>query len=94
MSSFVVGRLISQSTRRSLAYQTTGGAAALASPSDPTNPKDVQDQQVAQSFHGQHSSAATSLPWRDEFWRRVSVYKDVSARCFLSYQWSVSLPQK
>lgn len=48
---------------------------------------------LAQVSHAQKYPVATNLPlpWRDEFWRRVSVYKDVSAESFLSYQWSVSL---
>jgi lysine 2,3-aminomutase len=34
---------------------------------------------------------ATALPQdRDEFWRKVPLWRDVSAKEFLSYSWSVS----
>ncbi len=36
---------------------------------------------------------ATTLPQnQDEFWRKVPVWSDVSAKEFLSYSWSVSPP--
>ncbi|ROW18175.1 hypothetical protein VPNG_00041 [Cytospora leucostoma] len=28
-------------------------------------------------------------PWREEFWRRVPVYENVSTRDFISYRWSI-----
>lgn len=35
---------------------------------------------------------ATKNPAREEFWRKVPTYRDVTTKDFLSYRWSVSSP--
>lgn len=90
MFSFAAGRSTLQSTTGTLARQTARGAAVLAVPKNPADVEDLPAHRAIQSPRGQHQSVATPRSWRDEFWRRVSVYKDVSERSFLSYQWSVS----
>lgn len=37
-----------------------------------------------------HLPVAAQGPERDEFWRRIPIWQDVSANEFLSYRWSVS----
>lgn len=49
-----------------------------------------QQQLVHNPFASHYHPVATPMLWRDEFWRRVPVFKDVSAGEFISYRWSVS----
>ena len=40
--------------------------------------------------HHHQNIAATAVPLREEFWRNIPVYENVSAKDFLSHRWSVS----
>ena len=41
-------------------------------------------------FMGNMKSSAQPEPKLDEFWRKIPMWKDVSAEQFMSYSWSVS----
>lgn len=62
-----------------LPYQTTRNAVVSAVPHN-----------VQETHFDRHGPNA---PRRDEFWRRVPAYENVSTGDFLSYRWSVSISQ-
>lgn len=70
---------------------TAAPARELAEPVPPTNYNTTAAAGVADTLTT--SAPAADLPpvgQNDEFWRKVPVWKDVSASEFLSYRWGVS----
>lgn len=79
MLSGALRRPVFRAPTRTLSYQITRNAVVSA---------------VAHSIQETHfQRQGPNAPLRDEFWRRVPAYENVSSGDFLSYRWGVSTSQ-